>query len=846
MFADEPAPVASAEPSPEARLAWYTGCVLAAIVVLFGGLRLDAVSLKAPLSYGGSGSLDSLFGTGELMPDVLLILPLVKATLERGSHWQNERLGAPGIQELYDFPIIDHVHFALIWLMGQVDVYAACSVLVLFAAPVLPTLARKYRPKWRLNLRRSFPLCSGIAAVLYLMIHLINGASARYWNYVEVFNLYYLATYPLTALTAMYAFRRLGLSLPMAGAGGLLYAFLPYHFLRGEAHYFLSAYWVIPLSWLPAFALCRGEFPFFRIEPGGTYRLALWSRAAGFQVLLAAATASAGAYYAFFACAIYAFTGLYEAMMQRTVKAFASAILLVGFVTFFGIVNHIPAITYSLKNGRNTVIDRMPEEAERYGLKFAQLVLPVDGHNWLPFARLKATYSSIDRPIQNENTCATLGMIGTAGFLILMVRLLLPRRRTWPLGPLAVIAWFLFAFGTVGGLSSVFNLVIFDQIRCPNRISIYLAFLCLFAILWPLDRFLETRTGRVKQVRIPIIFGIALFGLWDQTPGPWFSNHIAAVENYDADRFRADHRFFSRIEELMPEGARIFNMPYMRYPEEPPLHDMTAYEHVRGYLHTNTLCWSFGAVKHREADAWNEDVYHGARDQILRRLVVRGFDGIYVDKRGFMRSDRDHGEILITDLKSQAESNGVVKLNRINHPDGRQVFLDIRPYRAWLQAQEPVRFEEWSREEREWVSLTWIKGTLSPESYGLENLHRWLFKSSTAMIVNPSDRTRVFRFQAMVGMDFSGTMPIHVRSETVKWLTPEGPVPLADDFLLEKNEGDWNPPKRRLGVQKEYMLEVPPGRHFVKWWCDLPPEFLPGDSRPICYYLRDIRFGEVK
>ena len=32
---------------------------------------------------------------------------------------------------------------------------------------------------------------------------------------------------------------------------GLLFAFLPYHSLKWEEHYFLSAYWVVPLSLLP-------------------------------------------------------------------------------------------------------------------------------------------------------------------------------------------------------------------------------------------------------------------------------------------------------------------------------------------------------------------------------------------------------------------------------------------------------------------------------------------------------------------------------------------------------------------------------------------------------------------
>src|SRR5689334_5088007 len=111
-------------------------------------------------------------------------------------------------------------------------------------------------------------------------------------NPVVVYNLYYLLTYPLTALTAMLVFRWLGLTLPAAATGALLYAFQPYHHIRWELHYFLAAYWLVPLSSIPALMICRGEFPFFPRGADGArpLRLRRWQTLG--QVLLAAATAS--------------------------------------------------------------------------------------------------------------------------------------------------------------------------------------------------------------------------------------------------------------------------------------------------------------------------------------------------------------------------------------------------------------------------------------------------------------------------------------------------------------------------------------------------------------------------
>jgi hypothetical protein len=827
------------------RLAWYAFAALITCGTIFGGMRLDEVSLRAPLTYGGgtpAGKGDygyAVYGSAAQLPDVLLIMPMVKATLERGSHWRNERMGYPGILELHDFPVIDHLHFAIIRLLGQIDWYAFPAFALLLAAPWLV----------RITGRREAGIGAAIALAFgtYFAIHALLGEHARIWNYVEVYNAYYLLTYPLTTLTAMYAYRRLGLSLPMSCAGGLLYSVLPYHYLRGESHYFLSAYWMVPLSWLPALEMCRGSLPFFRKEPGGTQHFEPFRFAGWKQILLAAFTASAGAYYAFFACLIYGFTGAYRSLATRSVRPLISGVLLAGWVGVFGIVNHLPAIAYARENGKNAVTTRLADEAEFYGLKFAHLVLPVDGHNYIGLSRAKSKYNSPERPLQTENTCATLGAVGTAGLFVLLVALADPRRREWPYGPIAVIAAALFLYGTVGGFSAVFNLFVFDQVRCPNRISIYMAFICLFAALRPLDRFLASRTGRMKRFRIPAIAGLAFLGVVDQTPSAWFSDHIVQITHANAVRFHADRDFFTRIEERMNPGAKIFCMPYMRFPEEPPLNEMNTYEHARGYLHTNTLVWSYGAMKQREADAWHENVYHGARDQIIRRLVVRGFDGIFLDKRGYVVDKAHHAEQMFADLKAGAESNGRVKLPVIQHPDGDQVFLDIRPYRDWLEAQDPVQFAAWAAEERGWVSLTWLRGSHSPEGYGLQHLHRWMYDSTTAMIVNPSDRVRTFRFSATFGTDFGGRFDITLDGGAILRVGPDGEeTPWRDAFPIEHKDNDTEQPRKKLGELKEYVLKIPPGRHELKFRCHTPPFFLPFDSRPICYSLVDLKFHETR
>lgn len=759
------APPAPADllPRPSRRqvIGWYAIAQLVTIVVLAAGLRLDLVSLREPLEYD---------------VDALLIMPMVKATIERGGHWRNERMGFPGTYELYDFPVVDHLHFAVIWVMGR------------------------FTADWTL-----------------------------------VYNLYHLLTWPLTTLTAMWALRRLGLTLPFAAAGGILYAFQPYHYLRGEAHYFLAAYWMIPLSWLPALLLCKGEIPFFRRTPEGGYERAVKTRATAWQVALAAATASAGAYYAFFACAIYCVAGLYGWATLRTWRAAASGAALAGLVAAFGVVNHAPSVVHALKNSRAAVTERYAMESELYGMKLAQLVLPIDSHNLLPFRRARAAYTGSYLMMNNENAFDTLGAAGSVGLLGLLAVLVVPNRLGWPYRPAAALALFIVLFATVGGFGAIFNLLVFDQIRCLNRFSIYLAFLCLLALTWALDSWLAAE-GR-RRWRVPAAVGLVVVGLADQTPGPWFTRHVADQVEYQAGRFRDDRRFFAAVEQAA-EGAKVFCLPYMAFPEVPTLHDLKAYEHARVYLHTNTLSSGYGAIKYRETDEWLKSVSFDRPASRLLRMVVGGFDGVLVDGRGYL-TQADANRVV-----HEMRAASPVPLPEVIHDDRRQVFLDLRPYRDWLRAKDPAYFDREAAKERDFVALSWLRGFPSPEPPGLERKYRWAYRSAAFQIVNPSDRERTFDLTATFDTHHEGEFTVTLTGPPgLTWVNrPDGAGRLEDTFgVVASNGGPLVP-----GARRTYRLTIPPGRHTVRASSTAPSGFVLGDTRPIHYNLQDITFDEVR
>jgi hypothetical protein len=763
------------------RLAWYVGTALVSCFLVSAGLRLDRADLRAPFYYDA---------------DSLLILPMVKATVERGlgGHWRNERLGAPGIQEQYDFPVIDYVHFAIISLL-------------------------------------SFVVS----------------------NVVLLYNLYFLLTFPLTALTAMIVFRHLRLTLPAAAVGGLLYTFLPYHYQRWENHYFLAAYWLVPLSLLPVFAVLKGCLPFFEPQQDGTYRLRLLSwRSAGY-VTLAIAIASAGAYYAFFACAILAFAGLYGWAALRTYRALVAASSVAAIIVVFGFLNHLPTYIYHIRYDTNPVTARGPEEVDVFGLKITHLVLPIEDHRLTIFRAVKTMYNSPNRPSEFENRSASLGLIAATGFVGLLASLVFPFRISeWPYAPIAALTLFMVLIANIGGFGAIFNLLVTANIRCYNRISVFIAFLCFFAILWALDRYLLTRARRSnRRLRYAAWAGVLLLGMLDQTPYSWFRSGIIKTLDEQASRFHADARFFAQIEERMP-GGKVFCLPYVPYPEVPELHKMPTYDHARGYIHTNTVVWSFGAIKGREADAWQGDVATPLNEkkvrEMLPRLVAKGFDGVMIDGRGFPPVKDAGGRItaplVIAEMNqayAELQTKGSVKrLPEIIHDGKEQFFLDLRPYRDLYAQKSPAAFETIETQEREWVTVLWLGGFansdqfINPREFQREGYwYREGPPDGRAWFLNPTDRERKFKITMTFGVFSPGTFQIKLSGLGIE----------NDEFEIDKKPMDWE--EQKYGVTREYTIAVPPGRHALRIRCIPPPGYIHADYRRLCYYIKEFKMSEI-
>lgn len=458
--------------------------------------------------------------------------------------------------------------------------------------------------------------------VLFLLM--LRGASLLSSNVVLIHNLFYFAGFPLVAWSALVVLRReLHLSWPIALAGALAFSWLPYHFAR-IPHLFLSNYLVVPVATALVLRLSTDRPPFF--EEG---RLRLAHPGVWLAIVLVASTSI---YYAFFAIVLIAAEGVIGSMGSRSVRPAASALLLAGCLA----VSLALALTLSLRHraeeGTNTAVgERGVGESDVFALRPLHLLLPYESHRFEWLGRPARRYNASVHDI-NENRTASLGVIGAIGFVLLLAHALTGNRVLPDTPAMAVLAranLVAVLLGVAGGGGTLIALLVSPQFRSHNRVSVFIAFFAIAALMTAIDR----SVGRLGSKRGPLAVGIAsvliLAAFVDQAPasGPPLGPIARA---FDSDRV-----FVKSVERLLPEGAMVYQVPYTQFPEVARLHKEPGYSPMRLYIHSRRLRWSYGGMKGRPADYWNQAVERLPMAERVSLLQELGFSAIVLDRQAF-------------------------------------------------------------------------------------------------------------------------------------------------------------------------------------------------------------------
>jgi len=685
---------------------------------------------------------------------------MVKGIIDNGNWFFNYYTGAPGGCEWYDFPIPNLLDFLMFRVISWI-----------------------------------FP------------------------SYALTLNIYYILTFPLSAIIALFVIRQFKVSYLPAIVASLLFAFIPYHFLRGEAHFFLTTYYSIPLVVLIALWTYKGKELFFKKAPDtGKIKLNPDIPLILLGIAICVIAGSSGIYYAFFSCLFIMVAGTTAFISKREKTTLFSAIVCVLIIGATLVAIMSPNLIYRLENGANTeVAARQPADSEFYGLKIIQLLLPIGGHRIPMLAHITQAYNS-SAPLVNENMTASLGLAGSIGFLVMLIYLFYRpvnhNRNTSEadntMQGLSLLNITAVLWGTIGGFASLFAYAIFPMIRSVNRISVYIAFFSLFMMAVLMETaYLRYLKGRLRKVVLVGALGLILVaGVLDQTSNAYIPDYKTLSAEY-----YSDDKFVKQIESSVPTGSMIFQLPYVPSPEECQVGHMQLYDQSRAYLHSDKLRWSHGAMKGRSTDLfYRELLASNNMTGIVRTLSLMGFNGIYVDRLGYT----DNGQGIMANLSKILETQPIVSDN------SRLYFYDMRPYNEELKSGYTPDAYKMSRENAlHPLEVSW-KGGFSIYEGSVDNSWIWCSNQGELHIANDLNTSRnvTLRMSLSTGYWDSSNMMI------------SGPD--FTDKIVVEGEG--------IGYIKK--LTVPPGGNVIRFTSDARKLEVPGDSRTLVFRVNNFNMME--
>ncbi len=562
--------------------------------------------------------------------DSLLFHQMAKSLIDNGWYLHNGFLGAPAGMDLHDFPQPEILHILLI-----------------------------------------------------KFISLFSG------DYAAAMNLFLIITYPLTSLIACYVLMKLGLPRALSIAGGILYAFIPYHYIKGQHHILLAAYYMIPPALLVVMRVYSGEINFFSDAAAAPSKDRRNMRISG--LVIAALISLTGIYYSYFTCFFLVVAGAGRSFVDKKITPFLTSLLLAAVITAGLAASLSPSLMHIMRNGYNPDATlRVYHDTELYSLKITKLLLPVNNHRVQFMASIKSQYnresSFLLRATDSESDCSSLGLLGGVGFIISIAALLffidrpdsnpaaITLRRQGSLNVSAVL------LAISAGFSSFVAPLVNFRIRSYSRISIFIAFISIYALMIVADflyaTYLKERLRRSvrfagrdiqvdlsKPLAVTVVSILLLAGIYDQTG-------LSAVPDYQSAKqsYESDERFVAEAERVLPRGAMIFQLPYLQFPETPtPPHRLSNFDHFRYYLHSNTLLWSYGATNGRDAAAWQDRVSRMETGKMVSEIKRAGFRAVCISRNGYP----DGGAGIIRQIQRYAASP------QITSPDGTAVLIPL-------------------------------------------------------------------------------------------------------------------------------------------------------------------------
>ena len=440
-----------------------------------------------------------------------------------------------------------------------------------------------------------------------------------------------------------------------AFAGALAFSLSPFFFYRSLPHLTLTFYWPIPLAILVV------TWCFARRG------LRIGSRRFWLAVGIVFVT---GLHNIYFAGLLAQFLVLASgAQLWRTKRrgAALAPLLLLGVLVSVVLADNANMILHAREHGPGLdSVLRPYGNLERLALKPIELLLPPAGVGLAPWRSVADAYyqGALYRGEMGSAYLGLAGIVSLVWLVIVALRAYIRRPKGFPPAAFLAVAWVL-AYSVVGGLNGILGAVGFVWFRATTRYSIWIMALVL---LWAVVR--VSRWPRLHRRGASLLAAtlVASLALADQLRGRVAPGEVQRLRRVmDSDR-----HFVRSLEAALPAGAMLFQMPVVEFPEGPRIRKATDYEHLRPYLFSSSLRFSYGSDKGRPREEWQARVYDLPAEPLADAAERLGFAGLLVNRKAYV----DGGQ----ELRERLGATG--RLEAWESPDGTFLFIRLRPAAA--------------------------------------------------------------------------------------------------------------------------------------------------------------------
>ena len=444
-------------------------------------------------------------------------------------------------------------------------------------------------------------------------------------GWIEIYHWFHITSYVLVFITTYGVFRLWNIQPRWAIVGALAFDFMPFHHER-IPHFYFFWYCIVPLVYAYAWHFWQGL--------SGDWRR--WSTVS--HGVLFGIIGTLFVYWAVMSSAVLMIAGLSGSIARRSWRMLVYSMVLVGCMVAGLLVSYAPSLIYAQSNPTNMPLVREVEDSDRFALWPIALLTPAPANT--PLGQAYHQFLDAQHITSEHNVNSFIGAIGLVVAGIAFLSHLIGRASAPFLRFLAVMAIGLVLYAAVGSLGLSISLYVTAFIRATNRIFIFISFAGIAACMYAIQ-YIQRTYGAGRPLVTAVVMIVCAASVWFDAPmsaGPYRD----ATWQQRATAWQQERRFFVESEALLGQGAAVYQLPALFFPEGDYVG--FAYGQMRCYAYTSMYC-SHGDVFGRDGYLFFRELQQVPVAQQLEIVAQLGFDGVMISRPYYGRNSALEREI---------------------------------------------------------------------------------------------------------------------------------------------------------------------------------------------------------